>query len=76
MAPDTLSQMLHKTSLFETLDDDALMVMAGLVEVVEYQPQQYLFHERQPRQSVMIVESGEVTVTHGIGQRPVTLATL
>ncbi len=76
MAPNTLSQMLHKTRLFETLDDDALSVVAGLVEVIECQPQQYLFHERQPRESVMIVESGEVVVTHGIGQRPVTLATL
>ncbi len=75
-SPNSIHQMLHKIRLFEQLDKPALTVVAGLLEVVEYQPRQYLFHERDPRQSVMIIESGEVVVTHGIGQRPITLVTL
>ncbi len=73
---NSIRQMLHKTRLFEKLDEAALTIVAGLLEVKEFQPQQYLFHERAPRESVMVVESGEVVVTHGIGQRPITLATL
>lgn len=73
---NTLNQMLYKTRLIESLDEAALAVIEGLLEVVEYQPRQYLFHERAPREAVVIVASGEVVVTYGIGQHPITLATL
>lgn len=74
--PSAIRQMLHKTKLLEKLDDPALAVVEGLLELVEYKPRQYLFHERAPRESVMIVESGYVVITHGIGQHPIPLATL
>lgn len=75
-SPDALRQMLHKTKLLERLGETALAVVEEQLDVADYQPQQYLFHEHAPRESVMIIESGEVVVTHGIGQRPVPLATL
>ncbi len=68
--------MLRQTRPFRNLDDDTLAVIASLVEVVNYRPHQYLFHERGPRDSLMIILSGEVIITHGIGQRPFTLTTL
>ncbi len=73
---DSIRQMLHTTKLLEKLDDAALAVVEGLLEVVDYQPRQYLFHERAPRESVLIIVSGSVVITHGIGQRPIPLATL
>ncbi len=75
-SPNVIRQTLHKTKLLGNLDDVALAVVEGLLEVVEYQPRQYLFHERAPREAVLIIESGQVVVTHGIGQRPIPLATL
>ncbi|MBN1564409.1 MAG: aspartate ammonia-lyase [Anaerolineae bacterium] len=75
-SPNAIRQMLHKTKLLEKLDDAALTVVERLLDVVEYQPRQYLFHERAPREAVIIIESGHVVVTHGIGQRPIPLATL
>ncbi len=74
--PNFIRHMLHETKLLHQLDETALAVIEDLLEVVEFEPQQYLFHERAPRESVMIVESGSVVVTHGIGQRPRPLATL
>ncbi|MBN2469273.1 MAG: aspartate ammonia-lyase [Anaerolineae bacterium] len=68
--------MLQKTRLLEKLDNAALSVVEGLLEIVEYQPRQYLFHERAPRESVIIIERGQVVITHGIGQHPIPLVTL
>ncbi len=67
---------LRESKLFRQLTDAEWDIVAGLLERVEYAPRQYLFHERAPRESVMVIEQGDVIVTHGIGQRPITLATL
>ncbi len=72
----TIRQALRQVRLLEGLDDAALTTVEELLEVAEYQPQQYLFHEHAPRESMMIIESGYVVVTTGIGQRPIPLATL
>ncbi|NLX11487.1 MAG: aspartate ammonia-lyase [Chloroflexi bacterium] len=74
MSDENTREMLRGTRLFEKLDDAALQIVIGLVEVVEYQARQYLFHERGPREAVMIIASGQVAITHGIGQQPLTLA--
>jgi aspartate ammonia-lyase len=71
-----ISQMLQQTRLCHKLDDQALQIVANFVQLIEYEPKQYLFHERGPREAVLIIESGSVVVTHGIGQHPITLATL
>ncbi len=60
--------MLHHMKLFEKLDKDSLPIIADLIEVVEYRTKQVLFQERSPREAVLIIKSGEVTVTHGIGR--------
>lgn len=71
-----ITTVLLRTRLFQRLGEESLAMVADSVELAEYAPSQYLFHERAPREAVMIIESGEVVITHGIGQNPVALATL
>ncbi len=70
--PDTLRQVW----LFVGLSDVAIEQIARDVEPQKYHRGQYLFHEHTPRDAMYIIESGEVNLLHGIGQRPVTVATL
>jgi aspartate ammonia-lyase len=76
MTGSSIQAMLHDTKLFQKLDADALAYIASLVTVVDYRPGQYLFHERGARESVLLIELGDVMITHGIGQQPAELATL
>lgn len=72
----TIQKTLRDSKLFSPLTNSEWAVVGALLEEATFRPRQYLFHERAPRDSVIIVESGEVVITHGIGQRPITLATL
>src|SRR5690554_3045188 len=76
MTTSNIETMLHNTKLFQKLDADALAFVAGLITVVTYRPGQYLFHERAEWESVLLIEEGNVVITHGIGQQPTELATL
>ncbi len=70
--PDTLRQVW----LFVGLNDAAIARIAQDVQPQNYHSGQYVFHEHTPRDAMYIVQSGQVNLLHGIGQRPVTVATL
>jgi aspartate ammonia-lyase len=67
---------LRKTWLFAGLADAELALIVSLAESLTVPPEYYLFHERTPRESVMVITSGQVTLRHGIGQRPESVAQL
>src|SRR5579859_1477990 len=73
MMPETLD-VLRSCWLFAELDDEALGKLAGHTDRLTFHTGQYLFHEHTPRESIFVVESGQVSLLHGIGQRPVTVA--
>lgn len=72
----TISETLRLTWLFDELDEATVERFANLAEVQHFHAGQYLFRERTPRDAVLIVQSGQVTLMRGIGQRPETVAVI
>jgi aspartate ammonia-lyase len=69
-----VSDILRLSWLFDEFDETAVERFAKFAQVQNYRGGQYLFHERTPRDSVIIVQSGQVSLLRGIGQRPETIS--
>lgn len=69
----TVHDTLRQVWLFAGLSNEAIDRIAQNTDAVTYHGGQYLFHERAPRDAIFIIQSGQVCLLHGIGQRPVTV---
>lgn len=76
MSPQETVAILHQTPLAQKLDSAELAALAQMADTQTYPAQSYLFHEREPRDAVLIIKQGRVVITHGVGQQPLKLATL
>jgi aspartate ammonia-lyase len=71
-----IADLLRQIWLFVGLSDSAIERIAQDAQPQRYRAGQYLFHEHTPRDAMYILQSGEVNLLHGIGQRPVTVTTI
>src|SRR5260221_4588944 len=72
----TIQDTLRQSWLFSAIGDENLDQIAQYCSTQTFHKGQYLFHERTPRDGLFVVQEGQVTLLHGIGQRPVNVATI
>ncbi len=73
---ERIARLLGDTPLFSRFDRWALQYMASLAERRQYKPNEWLFHELEPRAWLGILEEGEVKIVRGQDDQQAYLAVL
>jgi len=71
---ERIAGLLGDTPVFSQFDRWTLQYMAGLAERSQYKPNEWLFHELEPRAWLGILEEGEVRIVRSHDDQQVCLA--
>ncbi|HVX40966.1 MAG TPA: aspartate ammonia-lyase [Gemmatimonadaceae bacterium] len=74
--PTAVRDRLRAADFLEGVPDSALHTLSQLVSPVTYEPDQLVFEEGSPRETLAIIVSGAIAVEKGANGRPVRLVTL